>query len=240
MKLDVLIFAAHPDDAELAMGGTIAKLTRAGLKVGVSDLSQGELGTRGDEKIRTKESQKATEILKLAHRENLGFKDGSLKFKDDYLKIIISRIRKFRPKIIFAPYSNDRHPDHIGTSQLVKEAMFFSGLPKFATEENGKPQTAYRPQKLFYYMQTYEFKPTFIIDISHTFDIKMKTVLAYKTQFYNPNSKGPVTFISQPKFLKYLEARARSYGFKIDKEYGEPFYCEEEIEYDLVNLIKRG
>jgi len=239
MKLDVLIFAAHPDDAELSMGGTIAKLTNAGLKVRVCDLSKGELGTRGNEKIRAIAAQKATKILKLVHRENLGFKDGNLKFKDNYLKTIILRIRKFKPEIIFAPYKNDRHPDHIGTSQLVKEAMFFSGLPKVITKENGKRHTAYRPQKLFYYMQTYEFKPTFIVDISETFETKMRTVLAYATQFHNPDSMEPETFISQPKFLKFLEARARVFGFKIDKEYGEAFFCEEEIEYDLINLINK-
>lgn len=240
MKLDVLIFAAHPDDAELSMGGTIAKLTNDGLKVGVADLSGGEMGSRGTIETRKIEAQKATEILNLAHRENLKFKDGSLKFNDEYLRIIISRIRKYKPEIIFAPYKNDRHPDHIGVSQLVKEAMFFSGLPKFVTEENGQEQEPYRPKKLFYYMQTYEFKPTFIIDVSETFETKMKTVMAYETQFHNPQIDGPETFISQPKFLKFLEARAQYYGFKIDKEYGEPFYCEEEIEYDLFNFIKKG
>ncbi len=240
MKLDVLIFAAHPDDAELSMGGTIAKLTLAKLKVGVVDLSKGELGTRGNEKTRAIEAKVAGKILKLTHRENLGFKDGSLKFNEKYLNVIVSQIRKFQPKIIFAPFKNDRHPDHVGTSQLVKEAMFFSGLPKFITKENGKLQPAYRPQKLFYYMQTYEFNPTFIIDISETYKLKMETVLAYKTQFHNPKSKEPETFISQPKFLKYLEARARQFGFKINKEFGEAFYCEEEIEYDLVNSITNG
>ncbi len=238
MKLDILIFAAHPDDAELSMGGTIAKLTNAGLKVGVCDLSRGELGTRGTIEIRAEEAKKATEILKLAHRENLGFKDGSIKYNDDYLKKIITSIRKYQPKIIFAPFHNDRHPDHTGASQLVKEAMFFAGLPKIVTDDDGREQQSYRPQKLFYYMQTYEFKPTFIVDISKTFETKMKTVFAYETQFHNPNIEGPETFISQPKFLKFLEARARYFGFKIGKDYGEAFYCEEEIEYDLINLIR--
>jgi bacillithiol biosynthesis deacetylase BshB1 len=240
MKLDVLIFAAHPDDAELSMGGTIAKFTNAGLKVGVADLSRGELGSRGSIEIRAHEAKKATEILNLSHRENLGFKDGSIKFNDEYLKKIISRIRKYKPGIIFAPYNNDRHPDHTGTSQLVKEAMFFSGLPKVVTDDDGKIQENYRPLKLFYYMQTYEFKPSFIVDISETFETKMKTVYAYETQFHNPNIDGPETFISQPKFLKFLEARARYFGFKIGKDYGEAFYCEEEIEYDLINFIRKG
>ena len=238
MIFDVLVFTAHPDDAELSMGGTIAKLTSAGLKVGIIDLSKGELGTRGTADTRKKEAQKAGEILRITLRENLELKDGSLKFNDKYLNKIISRIRKHQPKIIFAPYFNDRHPDHIGTSQLVKEAMFFSRLPKIETKDNGKIQKPFRPQKLFYYMQTYEFKPALIVDISNYFETKMKAVKAYDTQFHNPESKEPETFISQPIFLKYLEARAVSYGFKIGKEYGEAFYCEEEIEFDLISLLK--
>ena len=238
MNLDVLVFAAHPDDAELSMGGTIAKLTSTGLKVGIIDLSKGELGTRGSAEIRMKEAQNAGEILKIAHRENLGFKDGSLKPNEEYLKKIISKIRKYQPKIIFAPYFNDRHPDHIGTSQLVKEAMFFTGLPKISTEENNRIQSTFRPQKLFYYMQTYEFKPTFIADISGFFESKMKSILAYETQFHNPESLEPETFISQPNFLKFVEARAKYFGFKINKDYGEAFYCEEEIEYDIIAALK--
>lgn len=238
MILDILIFAAHPDDAELSMGGTIAKLTNSGLKVGIVDLSKGELGTRGSSDIRKHEAENAGGILKISHRENLGFKDGSLKINEDYLKKIISKIRKHQPKIIFAPYFNDRHPDHIGTSQLVKEAMFFSGLPKITTEDNDRIQSPYRPQKLFYYMQTYEFIPTFIIDISGFFETKMKAIFAYETQFHNPDSLEPETFISSPNFIKFIEARAKYFGFKIGKDYGEAFFCEEEIEYDLLSAFK--
>ncbi|MGK9477709.1 bacillithiol biosynthesis deacetylase BshB1 [Melioribacter sp. OK-1-Me] len=233
MELDILIFAAHPDDAELSMGGTIAKLTGEGYKVGIVDLSQGELGTRGTPELRLKEAEEASQILKLTHRENLGFKDGNLKHSEDYLRTLIRKIREYKPKIIFAPYFNDRHPDHIGVGNLVKEAFFFSGLPKISTE-----QKAYRPKRLFYYMQTYEFKPSFVIDISKTFETKMNAVRAYKSQFYNPDSHEPETFISQPNFLKYIEARAKVFGFKIGKDYGEPFFCEEEIELDIVQLIK--
>lgn len=238
MNLDVLVFAAHPDDAELSMGGTIAKLSNNGFKVGIIDLTKGEMGTRGSIETRREEANKASAILKALHRENLGLRDGSIKFNEDYLKKIISCIRKYQPKIIFAPYFNDRHPDHIGASQLVKEAMFFSGLPKIVTEDNDKIQMPYRPKKLFYYMQTYEFKPSFVVDISETFETKMKAVRAYETQFHNPESTEPETFISKPIFLKYLEARAQVFGFKIGKDYGEPFFCEEEIELDIVSFIK--
>ncbi len=239
MILDLLVFAAHPDDAELSVGGTIARFADAGAKVGIIDLTKGELGTRGTAEIRMEEAEKAAKILKLAHRENLGFKDGSIKFNDEYLKTIISKIRKYKPQIVLAPYFNDRHPDHIGTSQLVKEAMFCSGLPKIITEDSGQTQQAYRPQKLFYFMQTYEFKPSFIVDISSTFKTKMDAVYAYSTQFYNPESKEPETFISQPAFIKFLEARAQYFGFKIGKEYGEAFYSEEEVELNLLEYLKK-
>jgi bacillithiol biosynthesis deacetylase BshB1 len=240
MVLDVLVFAAHPDDAELSMGGTIAKLTGGGFKVGIVDLSKGELGTRGSAEIRMEEAHRAGEILKISIRENLGFKDGSLKFNDEYLKTIITYIRKYTPKIIFAPYYNDRHPDHSGTSQLIKEAYFFSGLTKIITEDNGVIQRAYRSRKLFYYMQSYEGKPSFVVDISATFETKMEAVKTYTTQFYNPDSKEPETYISSLNFVKYLDARARYYGFKIGKDYGESFFCEEEIEYDLFGFINNG
>ena len=239
MNLDVLVFAAHPDDAELSMGGTIAKLAILGYKVGIIDLTKGELGTRGSAETRKLEAEKASEILSVAHRGNLGLKDGSIKFNDDYLKKIVVKIRKHQPKLVFAPYFNDRHPDHIGASQLVKEAFFFSGLPKIETEDNERIQIPYRPQKLFYYMQTYEFKPSFIFDISETFETKMKAVLAYDTQFHNPESKEPETFISQPIFLQFLEARAKYFGFKIGKNYGEAFFSEEELELDISGLLKK-
>ncbi|MCX7798022.1 MAG: bacillithiol biosynthesis deacetylase BshB1 [Melioribacter sp.] len=240
MVLDILVFAAHPDDAELSMGGTIAKLIREGLKVGVIDLTKGELGTRGSSEIRLKEAEEASAILNLTHRENLSFNDGSIKVNNEYLYKVVSRIRKFRPQIVFAPFFNDRHPDHIGSGLLIKEAVFFSGLPKIVTEDNGRIQMPHRPKKLFYYLLTYEVKPSFIVDISDTFEIKMKAIKAFKSQFYNPNSNEPETFISQPNFLKYIEARAKVYGFKIGKDYGEPFFCEEEIEYDLKVLINNG
>ncbi|MCX7876092.1 MAG: bacillithiol biosynthesis deacetylase BshB1 [Melioribacteraceae bacterium] len=240
MNLDVLIFAAHPDDGELSMGGTIAKLTSQNYKVGIIDLSKGELGTRGSSAKRMKEAKKASEILKIQVRENLGFKDGSLKFNNNYLMTVITKIRKYQPKILFAPYFNDRHPDHIGTSQLVKEAMFFSGLPKIVTKENGKIQIPYRPNKLFYYMQTFEFEPTFIIDITETFQTKMKAIFAYDSQFHNPESKEPETFISNPRFTNFIEARAKYFGFKIGKDYGEAFYTEEKIELSINDLINQN
>ena len=238
MNLDVLVFAAHPDDAELSMGGTIAKLTSHNHKVGIIDLTRGELGTRGHAGTRKGETLKASSILKITLRENLEIPDGNIQRTKENLYKIISAIRKYKPGIIFAPYFNDRHPDHIDTSKLVKKAMFASGLPKIVTTENKVEQVAYRPLKLFYYMQTYTFEPTFIIDISKYFKTKMGAIKAYSTQFYDPESSEPETFISDPKFLDYIESRAKFYGFQIRKHYGEPFFCEEDIELDLSSYLK--
>ena len=238
MKLDVLIFAAHPDDAELSMGGTIVRFTSIGLKVGVVDLTKGEMSTRGNLKIRAMETAAASKILKLKMRENLDLKDGSISSTELSLKKTVTLIRMYNPKIVFAPYFNDRHPDHIDASSLAKRAVFKSGLEKFKTTNSGKSQSPFRPQKIFYYMQTYLFLPSVIIDISEHFEYKMKAVLAYKSQFHNPSLKKEDTFISRPGFLEYVEARAKFYGFQIGKRYGEPFYCEEEIELDLLCLFK--
>jgi len=238
MYLDVLIFAAHPDDAELTMAGTIARLSCSNYKVGIVDLTRGELGTRGTEETREREAFQAAIILKLSIRENLLIPDWNIQRNKENLMKVVMAIRRFRPKIIFAPYFNDRHPDHIDASKLVKEAMFVSGLTKVKTFDKEVAQEAFRPNKLFYYMQTYSFEPSFIIDVSDYFDIKMKAVRAFETQFYNPKSKEPETFISQPEFLSFIEARAKVYGFQIGKKFGEPFYCEEKIELDLSNLLK--
>lgn len=237
MKLDVLVFAAHPDDAELSMGGTIAKLTKEKFKVGIVDLTKGELGTRGNEKTRQLEAATADKILKVAKRINLGIPDGNIQRTKENLLAVVKKIRKFKPKIIFAPFFRDRHPDHQDASVLIKEALFTSGLPKVKTFENKIELQAYRPVKLFYYMQTYTFEPTFIVDITTTFEQKMKAIKAFKSQFFDPNSKEPETFISKPEFFNYLISRVQFYGFQIGKQYGEPFYCEEKIEYDLTKLL---
>lgn len=237
MNLDVLIFAAHPDDAELSMGGTIAKFSSAGIKTGVIDMTEAEMSTRGTVESRKKERQRATEILKIDVRESLNLSDGGVKFSEENVKLAVEKIRKFRPIILFAPYYNDRHPDHVGAAQIAKEAFFFSGLAKYETGDNSVKQEAYRPSKLFYFFQTYETAPSFITDISGFYERKMEAVKAYSSQFYNPESREPETFISNQNFILFLEARAKYYGFKIGKNYGEPFFCEENIEYDFKNLL---
>ena len=240
MELDFLVFAAHPDDAELSMGGTIAKQIKNGNTFGIVDLTKGELGTRGNINTRAEESASASKILNISIRENLGIPDGKIVENDDNINKIITTIRKYRPTIIFAPYFNDRHPDHIDASMLIKRAYFLSGLTKIKTVFEGSEQEAYRPKKIFYFAQTFEFTPTFIIDISDTFEIKMDAMRAYKTQFYMEGEKSsePETFISTPDFFDSIIARAKSYGFKIGKKYGEPFYSEEFIEVDLSNMLE--
>ena len=239
MELDIVVFAAHPDDAELAMGGSIAEFTKAGLKVGVVDFSRGELGTRGNAETRNEEARESSKVLGLSLRDNLGLPDGKIRASEEFISKAVHEIRKYKPKIIFTPYQTDRHPDHAGSSQIVKEAMFFSGVEKYKTHETEDSNNIYRPKKLFYYMQTYEFKPSFIFDISASFEDKMKAIKAFQTQFFNPNSNERETFISQLNFTKFIEARAKYYGFKIGKDYGEPFYSEEEIELDLINTLKK-
>jgi len=244
MNLDILIFAAHPDDAELGMGGTIAKLVAEGKSVGIIDFTEAELSSNGTVESRRIETAAASKVLGISVRENLKIPDGKVNLKAkveakaeqkvDVVERVIFLLRKYEPKVVFAPYFNDRHPDHIGASKIVKEAVFFSGLKKIETELDGEKQQIHRPDKLYYYMQTYEFTPSFVVDISDHFETKMKSVRAYESQFYNPNEKGELTFISDPKFIKMLEARARHYGFQIRKEYGEPFFSEEAIELENI------
>ncbi|RPI73852.1 MAG: bacillithiol biosynthesis deacetylase BshB1 [Ignavibacteriales bacterium] len=239
MNLDVIVLAAHPDDAELAMGGTIAKLSNKNFKVGIVDLTKGELGTRGTPDIRQKEAFQAAITLKAALRENLLIPDGNiLNTKENLIKVIMA-IRKYRPKIIFAPANIDRHPDHIDASRLCKRAVFQAGLEKIKTFDKEVLQNPHRPAHLFYYMLTYTFEPSFIVDISDTFEIKMKAVEAYSSQFHNPKSSEPETFISRPGFMKFVESRASFYGFQIGKSYGEPFYSEEKMELDPTALLKK-
>ena len=236
--MTVLIFCAHSDDEAIGMGGTIAKFAKNDIKVGIIDLTRGELGTRGTAETRQKEAFQAALYLKTTIRENLSLPDGNLQDTHENLTKVIVTIRKYRPKLIFAPYFNDRHPDHIDTSKLVKKAMFSTGLAKFSTADKEIPQEAYRPSKLYYYMQTYTFEPSFIVDITDSFEEKMKAVRSYSSQFYNPKSTEPETFISRPNFINYIEARAHHYGFQIGKACGEPFYCEEKIELNLIDSLK--
>lgn len=223
MKLDLLVIAAHPDDAELGCGGTILKHLAAGKKVGIVDLTRGELGTRGTAEIRDEEAAEAAKILGLTVRENLGLADGYFQnTKTDQLKVVAA-VRKYQPEIVLANAVYDRHPDHGRASDLIYDACFLAGLPKVETTIDGKNQTAWRPKAIYHFIQSRALTPDVVIDVSDCWDTKMKAVLAYKSQFFDPSSKEPSTFISSPQFLKMVEARGIEYGQIIGVQYGEGY-----------------
>ncbi len=233
----VVVFAAHPDDAEIGMAGTIAKMCSEGNEVIICDFTQGEMGTRGTKETRKKEAEESAKILGIFERINLKLPDGGLKIDDSYIRKVVNVIRDYRPKVIFAPYFNDRHPDHIAAGEIVKRAYFFSGAAKYECDsKNGH----YRPTKLFYYPLAYDFEPSFVVDITDYIDKKISAIKAFGTQFYNPESNGPQTLISSKMFLEYLIARSRTTGFKIRKEYGEAFITEESIELDIESILNQG
>ncbi len=226
MKLDVLVFAAHPDDAEMSCGGTICKLIDQGKKVGIIDLTRGELGTRGSAELRKKEAAKASEIMGLSVRKNLGFRDGFFENNEAHQIAIIQQIRAYQPELLLVNAIHDRHPDHGKGSKLVKDAAFLSGLRKISTSLNGEFQEAWRPKKIFSYIQDHRLQPDFVVDISAYFDQKWQSILAYSSQFYNPESDDPQTYLSSQAFIKFLEARHRDVGHLIGAEFGEGFQSE--------------
>lgn len=224
MKLDILAFAAHPDDVELGCSGTLIKHQNLGLKIGVIDLTKGELGTRGNAALRAVESNKASQILKLTARENLGFADGFFKNDEEHLIPIIQKIRKYNPNIILANAIEDRHPDHGRAAKLVADACFYAGLIKIKTfDENGLAQHVWRPKTLYHYIQYNYIKPDFVIDISNEMDTKIEAVMAYSSQFFDPNSSEPETPISSLAFLDSLKERAKDLGRMINVNYAEGF-----------------
>ncbi len=224
MQVDVLAIGAHPDDIELSCGGTIAKLVKDGHKVALTDVTQGELGTRGNKDIRAKEASEAAKILGVVTRRNLKIPDGGIELNRANLKKVITLIRDLRPKILIIPHSVERHPDHVHTHRLCKEAWYYSGLGKIETSLNGATQKPHRPDNFFEFMQWYEFTPSFIVDISGTFDVKMKAIKAHSSQFYDPKSKDPETILSRPEFLERIRTECEYFGKKIGTKYGEAFY----------------
>ena len=229
MKIDVLAFGAHPDDVELGCGGTIAKLISEGKKVAIVDLTKGELGTRGTDQTRTLEAAEASEILGIAARENLGMKDGFLTNSEEYQLRIVKMVRKYQPEIVFCNAIDDRHPDHAKAAKLVSDACFLSGLIKIETEQEGKLQTAWRPKQVFHYIQWKNIEPDFVMDITGFLDKKIEACLAYKTQFYDPNSSEPMTPIATKDFLESLTYRAQDLGRLSGVEYAEGFTSEKLI-----------
>lgn len=232
MKLDVLVFAAHPDDAELGCAGTLIKLKQAGKNVGICDLTRGELGTRGTPEIRDSEAAAASKVMGLDVRENLGFRDGFFVNDEQHQLEVARMIRRYRPNVVIGNAPFDRHPDHGRGSVLVREAAFLSGLRMVETKWEGIVQEAWRPSKVFKYIQDHWLEPSFVVDITEQFEQKMDAIRAFGSQFYNPNTDEPETYISSQNFIKQVEARALQMGHLAGAKYGEGFIAERPL---LVN-----
>ena len=238
MKLDILAFGAHPDDVELGCSGTIAKEVSLGKKVGIIDLTRGELGTRGSVAIRNEESAKASEILGVTVRRNLDMRDGFFVNDEAHQIKVIEMIRKYQPEIVLCNAITDRHIDHGKGSKLVSDACFLSGLRQIKTELNGEAQEAWRPKVVYHYIQWQNIEPDFVVDISEFLDKKMESVLAYGSQFYDPNSKEPVTPITSKTFLDSVKYRAEDLGRLVGVEYAEGFTTERYLAVNSLGDLK--
>jgi len=237
MKLDVLVFAAHPDDAELSCSGTILSLIASGKKVGIVDLTRGEMATRGTPEIRAEEAADASSILNLTIRENLRFKDVFFKDDDDHVLEIVKKIRQYQPTIVLANAVADRHPDHSKAAQIAKKAIFLSGLNKIETKLDATVQNVWRVKNLYHYIQTEYLEPDFIVDVSDFWDKRMATVRAFKSQFFDPDGEATNTLISSPEFMASLEARGKEFGMAIRVSYGEGFISDKKLGVsDLTSL----
>lgn len=226
MKLSILAFGAHPDDVELSAAGTLLKHQAAGAAIGIIDLTEGELGSRGTVDTRYAEAKAAGEILQLSVRENLQMGDGFFTHSEENLLKIVQQIRRFQPTIVFANAHSDRHPDHAKGSKLVSEACFLAGLSKISTSWDGKEQIAYRPKAVYHYIQDHYLVPDFVIDVTDFVPQKMNAIKAYKTQFWDPNSTEPKTPISGEEFFEFLHGRMAQYGRSIGVKYAEGFTVE--------------
>jgi bacillithiol biosynthesis deacetylase BshB1 len=234
MKLDILAFGAHPDDVELGCSGTIAKEVSLGKKVGIIDLTRGELGSRGSVAIRNSESAKASEILGIAVRENLDMRDGFFVNDEEHQLKIIQMIRKYRPEIVICNAIDDRHIDHGKGSKLVSDACFLSGLVKIETELNGESQKVWRPKIVYHYIQWKNIEPDFVVDVTDFIEKRTQSILAYSSQFYNAEETGPVTPIATKNFLESINYRLQDLGRIVGVDYAEGFTTER---YLAVNTL---
>lgn len=230
MKLDILAFASHPDDIELGCAGTLIAHIADGKKVGIVDLTQGELGTRGTPQTRIEEAEEASRIMGLAVRENLGLADGFFQNDREHQLKVIEMLRKYKPELVIMNAVYDRHPDHKRGSDLVSESCFKSGLKMIRTQdEAGEEQEAWRPKAVYHYIQDRFIAPDVVVDVTAHWDKKMETIRAFKSQFYNPDDSSPNTYISSPEFLEFIESRAKEMGHSIGVKYGEGFTKERNI-----------
>lgn len=238
MKLDILAFGAHPDDVEISCGGTLLKYSSQGKKIGIIDLTQGELSTRGNIELRAKESQKASEFLGLSIRDNLTMKDGFFNQDESSIKSIITKIRQYKPTIVMANSNLDRHPDHGRAGKLVEEACFYAGLAKIRTELNGIQQEAFRPDLVLHYIQDYHIEPDVLFDVSGFEEKKIELIQCFSSQFYDPESQEPQTPISGEHFFDAITGRLATYGRSIGVNYAEGFNINRRFGVnDLFNLV---
>lgn len=224
-KLDILAIGAHPDDIELGCAATLIKQVNKGQQVGILDLTEGELGSRGTVASRYKEAAEAAAVMGIAVRENLQIPDGFFLNDNDTRLALIAKIRKFQPTIVIGNACTDRHPDHGRAYNLIEDACFLSGLRKIETTENGIFQAPWRPKLVLHYIQDRNIEPNFIVDVTSTWDAKVKAIRCYATQFFADNVRDnePVTYISQPGFLEVIEAKAKGLGHRIGAKYAEGF-----------------
>ena len=230
MKLDVLAIGSHPDDIELGCSGTLIKEINRGKKVGIIDLTQGELGTRGTVETRYQEAANAAMIMGVSVRENLKMRDGFFKNDEEHQMLLIRYLRKYRPEIVIGNIMDDRHPDHGRGGSLIYDSCFLSGLRQVKTnDDEGREQEKWRPKMLLHYIQDRFYEPDIIIDISDVWEKRMESIRAYKTQFYDPTSNEPQSYLSNPEFMEFLTARARVLGKRIGVKYGEGFLSKKSI-----------
>lgn len=234
-QVDILAFGAHPDDVELGCAGTLAKEISLGRKVGIIDLTQGELGTRGSVETRYREAAKASEILGISVRENLKMRDGFFNNDEEHQLQVIKMIRKYRPKIVLCNAVDDRHIDHGKGAKLVSDACFLSGLKRIETVLEGENQQAWRPQVVYHYIQWKDLKPDFVVDITGFMDKKVAAIMAYDSQFYNPDSRDAVTPIATRNFLDSIKYRSQDLGRLIGTDFAEGFTAER---YVAVNSLE--
>jgi bacillithiol biosynthesis deacetylase BshB1 len=238
MKVDILAFAAHPDDIEISSSGTLLKHIQQGKTVAIVDLTQGELGSRGNKDTRREESKVSSEILGLTDRVNLKMADGFFEHNEANLRLVIEQIRHYQPEIILANAVSDRHPDHPKGSKLVSEACFLAGLIKIETNYQGENQKAHRPKAVYHYIQDRHIEPDFVVDVSDFVEQKIAAIKAYKTQFFDPNSTEPKTPISGEDFFDSIYGRMSNFGRQIGVKYAEGFTVERYIGVnDLFDLI---
>lgn len=232
MKIDILAIAVHPDDVELGCAGTLMMEKNKGKRVGVIDLTRGELGTRGSVETRAKEAANAAEIMQLDVRENIGMADGFFKNDEAHQRLLIRYIRMYQPEIVLANALDDRHPDHGRAGHLIKDACFLSGLRKIeTTDHQGNPQERWRPKYIFHYIQDRYYEPDFVYDVTPVFDRKLDSIRAYTSQFHSTqyNSDEPQTYISTPEFLDSIIGRQAMFGKMIGVAYAEGFRTEKMI-----------